>query len=115
MLQHCDLHPEMAFWTIFLNYHLIASHHRTNVSFDTAKVLFALQHDRQFDVGRIIFNQILSIGYDLRSLLYLPGLITHFCRQANIAEASDNRYLMAPQQELKKEGTQSLLYASRAP
>ena len=92
----------MAFWTIFLNYHLIASHHRTNVSVDTAKVLYAIQHDRQFDVGRIIFNQILSIGYDLRSLLYFPGLITHFCRQANIDEASEARFLVAPQQELKK-------------
>ena len=56
ILQHGELHPELAFWTVFLNYHLIASHHRTNVSIDTAKVLYAIQHDRQFDVGRIIFN-----------------------------------------------------------
>ena len=84
ILQHGELHPEMAFWTIFLNYHLIASHHRTNVSVDTAKVLYAIQHNRQFDVGRIIFNQILNIG------------------QANIAAAFDDRYLIEPQQELKK-------------
>ena len=53
MLQHGDLHPEMAFWTVFLNYNLIASHHRTNVSFDTTQVLYAIQHDRQFDVGQL--------------------------------------------------------------
>ena len=45
MLQHGDLHSEMAFWTVFLNYNLISSHHRTNVSFETAQILYAIQHN----------------------------------------------------------------------
>ena len=114
MLQHGDLHPELAFWNVFLNYHLMGAHHRTTVNLDTAQVLYAIQHDIQFDVGRIIFDQILSIGYDLKTLLYFPGLITHFCRQANINEASDVRYLTKPQKELEKKGVQLFLYDSWA-
>ena len=102
LLQHGDLHPEMAFWTVFINYHLMGAHHRTTVNMETAQILYAIQHDLQFDVGRIIFDQILSVGYDLRSLLYFPGLITHFCRQVDINEASNIRYLTKPQKEMGK-------------
>lgn len=102
LLQHGDLHPDLAFWTVFCNHNLMGSNHRTNVSLETAQLLYAIQHGHPFDVGLIIFNQILSIGYDHRSLLYFPGLITHFCRQANIAEAFDPQNLVAPENELTK-------------
>ena len=34
--------------------------------------------------------------------MYFPGLITHFCRAANIEETFDQRYLEEPQKELTK-------------
>ncbi|KAI3702381.1 hypothetical protein L6452_28118 [Arctium lappa] len=101
-VNHGDLHPDAAFWTVFLKCSLLPSSHRTNVSVETSQILFAIQHNYVFDVGHIIFNQILKFGCEMRSLIYFPCLITYFCRRAGIAATFDESALEAPKSNIGK-------------
>ncbi|KAI3678019.1 hypothetical protein L6452_37298 [Arctium lappa] len=101
-MNHGDLHPDVAFWTVFIKCSLLPSSHRTNVSMKTAQILFAIQHNYMFDVGHIIFNQILKFGCKMCSLIYFSCLITYFCRRVGIAAASDEGALEAPKSDIGK-------------
>ena len=93
VLYHGDLRPEIAFWDVFFTWSLFPSTHRTVVSDEIAQVLFAIQRGTDFDFGRIIVSQILKAARAMRGHLLFPSLITHFCRQANIADAYEEAQL----------------------
>lgn len=96
------LTPELAFWLIFVNHNLVPSTHRTSVTLDSAKILFALKNDLGFDVGTIIRSQILKTGSSARSNLSFPCLITHFCRRAGVNIDYDEAALEEPMGDICK-------------
>ncbi|KAI3759009.1 hypothetical protein L6452_06582 [Arctium lappa] len=106
-LHHGELTPDMAFWTVFLKHNLIPSTHRTNVTIETAILLYAIQTGVHFDVGHFILGSILKCGTDYRSLLVFPCLITYFCRRAGIGAASMEEALTAPPFDICKKAYNS--------
>ncbi|KAI3673659.1 hypothetical protein L6452_39783 [Arctium lappa] len=101
-LQHGELHPDMAFWSVFIKHSLLPFSHRTVVSIETARLLYVIQTGVPFDVGHFILGSILKTGTESRCLLNFPCLITYFCGRAGIPEAFDDAILVAPPLDICK-------------
>lgn len=106
-LLHGELEPDMALWTVFIKHSLVPSTHRTVVSLETARILYAIMTGVQIDVGYFIFNSILKTGCDTRCLLNFPCLITHFCRIAGIMGAFNEAETEAPPADIGKKAYNS--------
>ena len=88
MLQHGDVHPEMAFWMVFLNYNLIAAHHRTNVSFDTAQILYAICWSRRC-ANKITMTCRGGVEYKYTDLYFVKFFV--YKHNMNLKDCCGNR------------------------
>lgn len=101
-LPHCKLRPELAFWAVFFTHSLVPSTHRTNVSVEVGRLLYAIRKNIDFDVGYFILEAITKAGCDSRCKLIFPCLITHFCQRAGIPDANNVEELLKPQGDICK-------------
>lgn len=106
-LNHGELLPDIAFWSVFIKHILLPSTHRTVISTETTHLLYAIQTGVRFDVGHFIFGSLLKTGCDTRCLLNFPCLITHFCRRAGIVAAFKEAALEAPPTDICKKAYNS--------
>ncbi|KAI3770650.1 hypothetical protein L6452_01791 [Arctium lappa] len=101
-LHHGELTLNMAFWSVFIKYSLLPSTHRTNVTIETAILLYAIPTGVYFNVGHFILGSILKSGCETRSLLNFPCLITYICKRAWIRATSMEEALTAPPSDICK-------------
>lgn len=106
-LHHAELEPDMALWSVFIKHSLVPSTHRTVLTVENARILYAIMTDVHFDVGYFIFNNILKTGCDTRSLLTFPCLITYFCKVAGIMAAFNEAETEAPPADIGKKAYNS--------
>ena len=110
-LCHGDLQANLAFWHVFIKCRLIPSTHRTNLSVEAARFLYAIQSGVHFDVGHFIMEEIHKTGDANRGSLPFPSLITYFCIRAGIQDEQVLAELRPPPTPLCKKSYN--LYCSR--